>query len=109
MRVMRRLLATCLFAKIFVPRRFAWANCSVICFQEIQRASGCSHSCCCTILAATHASTPTASWSHSRSKTNLWDRDEIEKGLELIETALQLQNIGPYQLQAAIAALHAHA
>jgi RNA polymerase sigma-70 factor, ECF subfamily len=27
----------------------------------------------------------------------------------LVETALRLQNIGPYQLQAAIAALHAHA
>jgi RNA polymerase sigma-70 factor (ECF subfamily) len=40
---------------------------------------------------------------------SLWDRDEIEKGLELVETALRLQNIGPYQLQAAIAALHAQA
>jgi RNA polymerase sigma-70 factor (ECF subfamily) len=40
---------------------------------------------------------------------SLWDRTEIQQGLELVETALRLQNIGPYQLQAAIAALHAHA
>jgi len=40
---------------------------------------------------------------------SLWDRVEIEQGLQLVETALRLQNIGPYQLQAAIAALHAHA
>ncbi len=40
---------------------------------------------------------------------SLWDRVEIEQGLRLVETALRLQNIGPYQLQAAIAALHAHA
>jgi RNA polymerase sigma-70 factor (ECF subfamily) len=39
----------------------------------------------------------------------LWDRGEIGQGLELVETALRLQNIGPYQLQAAIAAIHAHA
>jgi RNA polymerase sigma-70 factor, ECF subfamily len=39
----------------------------------------------------------------------LWDRAEMTQGLELVETALRLQNIGPYQLQAAIAALHAHA
>jgi RNA polymerase sigma-70 factor, ECF subfamily len=40
---------------------------------------------------------------------SLWDRMEMAQGLQLVETALRLQNIGPYQLQAAIAALHAHA
>jgi RNA polymerase sigma-70 factor, ECF subfamily len=40
---------------------------------------------------------------------SLWDRDEIREGLELVDTALRLRNIGPYQLQAAIAALHAQA
>ncbi len=40
---------------------------------------------------------------------SLWDRDEIREGLELVDTALHLRNIGPYQLQAAIAALHAQA
>jgi len=39
---------------------------------------------------------------------SLWDRMEIQEGLALVETALRLQNIGPYQLQAAIAAIHAH-
>src|SRR3984957_17737101 len=40
---------------------------------------------------------------------SLWDRDEIREGLELVDTALHLRNIGPYQLQSAIAALHAQA
>jgi RNA polymerase sigma-70 factor, ECF subfamily len=40
---------------------------------------------------------------------SLWDHSEIEQGLALVDTALRLQHIGPYQLQAAIAALHAHA
>jgi RNA polymerase sigma-70 factor (ECF subfamily) len=40
---------------------------------------------------------------------SLWDANEIKQGLPLVETALRLHNIGPYQLQAAIAALHAQA
>jgi RNA polymerase sigma-70 factor, ECF subfamily len=40
---------------------------------------------------------------------SLWDRDEIREGLGLVDTALRLRNVGPYQLQAAIAALHAQA
>jgi RNA polymerase sigma-70 factor (ECF subfamily) len=40
---------------------------------------------------------------------SLWDRTEIEQGLTLVDTALRLQDLGPYQVQAAIAALHAHA
>jgi RNA polymerase sigma-70 factor (ECF subfamily) len=40
---------------------------------------------------------------------SLWDRNEIREGLDLVDTALHLRNIGPYQLQAAIAALHAQA
>jgi RNA polymerase sigma-70 factor (ECF subfamily) len=40
---------------------------------------------------------------------SLWDANEIKEGLPLVETALRLQDLGPYQLQAAIAALHAHA
>jgi RNA polymerase sigma-70 factor (ECF subfamily) len=39
----------------------------------------------------------------------LWDRAAIAEGLELVEKALRLGPIGPYQLQAAIAALHAEA
>jgi RNA polymerase sigma-70 factor (ECF subfamily) len=38
-----------------------------------------------------------------------WDQDAIAEGLELVETALRLGRPGPYQLQAAIAALHAQA
>jgi RNA polymerase sigma-70 factor (ECF subfamily) len=39
----------------------------------------------------------------------LWDREAIAQGLALVERALALHNIGPYQLQAAIAALHSRA
>jgi len=39
----------------------------------------------------------------------LWDEREINEGLELTEKALRQGRAGPYQLQAAIAALHAEA
>lgn len=38
-----------------------------------------------------------------------WDRAEIEEGLSWVQKALRLRRIGPYQLQAAIAAVHAEA
>lgn len=38
-----------------------------------------------------------------------WDREEIEEGSHLLETALGFHRVGNYQLQAAIAALHAEA
>ena len=37
---------------------------------------------------------------------SLWDGDEIEQGRRALERALPLRRPGPYQLQAAIAALH---
>lgn len=40
---------------------------------------------------------------------SLWDREEIEEGVRLVETALTLGQVGNYQLQAAIAAVHAEA
>jgi RNA polymerase sigma-70 factor (ECF subfamily) len=40
---------------------------------------------------------------------SLWDRAEIEEGLRLVETALRLGQAGSYQIQAAIAAVHAEA
>ena len=40
---------------------------------------------------------------------SLWKRDQIAEGLRLVERALQSGRIGPYQLQAAIGALHAQA
>jgi len=40
---------------------------------------------------------------------DLWDQDEITEGLKLIQQALRLRRVGPYQLQAAIAAVHAEA
>ena len=38
-----------------------------------------------------------------------WDRDQIAEGIELVEQALRMRRPGPYQVQAAIAALHARA
>lgn len=40
---------------------------------------------------------------------HLWHRAQIEEGLSLLDTALALGAPGPYQLQAAISALHATA
>jgi len=40
---------------------------------------------------------------------SLWDQDEIAEGLALVERALRIGPLGPYQLQAAIAAVHSHA
>jgi RNA polymerase sigma-70 factor (ECF subfamily) len=39
----------------------------------------------------------------------LWDRRQIDEGVRLVERALASRRIGPYVLQAAIAALHAEA
>ena len=38
---------------------------------------------------------------------SLWNRDQIAEGLTLVERALSSRRIGPYTLQAAIAAVHA--
>ena len=38
-----------------------------------------------------------------------WKRDQIREGLATVERALQMGRVGPYQLQAAIAAVHAEA
>lgn len=38
-----------------------------------------------------------------------WNRDAIAEGLAVLDRALQMRRRGPYQLQAAIAALHARA
>jgi RNA polymerase sigma-70 factor (ECF subfamily) len=40
---------------------------------------------------------------------SLWDEARIEEGLRVLDRALSLRRPGPYQLQAAIAALHARA
>jgi len=39
----------------------------------------------------------------------LWHQDQIAEGIRLVERALGRRNVGPYQLQAAIAAIHAEA
>ena len=44
-----------------------------------------------------------------RQDRALWDRAMIEEGCALVERALKRGRVGPYELQAAIAALHAEA
>lgn len=39
----------------------------------------------------------------------LWDRDEIEEGLVLLDRAMRMRRPGPFQIQAAISGLHAQA
>jgi RNA polymerase sigma-70 factor, ECF subfamily len=39
----------------------------------------------------------------------IWDRNEIAEGSSVVERALKMRRAGPYQLQAAIAALHCQA
>jgi RNA polymerase sigma-70 factor (ECF subfamily) len=40
---------------------------------------------------------------------NQWNRDQIREGVGLLEVALGMGRVGPYQLQAAISAVHAEA
>jgi RNA polymerase sigma-70 factor (ECF subfamily) len=39
----------------------------------------------------------------------LWDQAQIKEGIPILETALKMRQAGPYQIQAAIAALHSEA
>ncbi len=39
----------------------------------------------------------------------LWNQDQIEEGVRILDNALGMRTTGPYQIQAAIAALHAQA
>lgn len=45
----------------------------------------------------------------SEQDRSLWDAQQIEQGAALVVRALSTQRVGPYALQAAIAALHAEA
>jgi RNA polymerase sigma-70 factor (ECF subfamily) len=38
-----------------------------------------------------------------------WHQEQIAEGIELVERALRMRRVGPYQLQAAIAAVHSEA
>ena len=40
---------------------------------------------------------------------SLWERDKIDEGTAILDTALPFRRAGPYQIQAAVAALHAAA
>ncbi len=40
---------------------------------------------------------------------NLWNKDQIEQGIQLVQSALKQKQLGSYQIQAAISALHCEA
>ena len=40
---------------------------------------------------------------------SMWDRNEIREGTAILDSALPMRRPGPYQIQAAVAALHANA
>jgi RNA polymerase sigma-70 factor (ECF subfamily) len=40
---------------------------------------------------------------------SLWNQDQLREGVRLVKEALRLRSVGPYQLQAAIAGVHAEA
>jgi len=40
---------------------------------------------------------------------SLWDQNQITEGSKLVDRALRMRRVGPYQLQAAIAAVHSEA
>ena len=41
-----------------------------------------------------------------QDRTRAWNGDQIAEGIELVDAALPVGPVGPYQLQAAIAAVH---
>lgn len=45
----------------------------------------------------------------SDQNRSLWDRRDIQEGLALVDAAFHMRHIGPYQIQAAISAMHARA
>ena len=99
-------------ATICRPRRSAWAGCwSSSCPSPDPRRSACSRSCCCTRRGAPPATT-------DDGELVLLDRPgprragtgrRSPKAPALVERALRSRRIGPYTLQAAIAAVHADA
>ncbi len=40
---------------------------------------------------------------------SLWDKRDVQEGLALVDKAFNMRHVGPYQIQAAISALHARA
>lgn len=45
----------------------------------------------------------------SEQDRSVWDQRDVQEGLALVEKAFNMRHLGPYQLQAAISALHARA
>jgi predicted RNA polymerase sigma factor len=80
----------------------------VNCSPPNPRTRGCSRSCSCRIRAAPRAATRPAITLEYQDRS-LWDTQWIAEGLALVERALGAKAVGPYQLQAAIAAVHAQA
>ena len=106
-RAMPRRRATRSSGASCAPRRSGWHGSSSRCSPTSRRRAGCSRSCSCTTPGATRASGRDGELvlldDQDRSR---WDAERIAEGRALVERALVERRPGPYQLQAAIAALH---
>ena len=75
-----------------------------------QSSTGCSLSCCCTMRAGPAAFDRTERSCRSPSRTGaVGTTNLIAEGVTITQTALARDQLGAYQAQAAIAALHADA
>lgn len=61
------------------------------------------------LLVLLHARRRARAWPLEEQDRSLWDRQQLGVGLELVERALRIGPVGPYQIEAAIAAVHSHA
>ena len=70
------------------------------------RCSGCSRSCCSPKRADRRTGPGGELVPLAEQRRELWNRDLVAEGVALITEALRRGNIGEYQIQAAIAAVH---
>ena len=74
------------------------------------RRGGCSRWCCSPMHAGRRESTRDGLLVPLEDQDrSLWDREKIEEGTAILDAALPFRRAGPYQIQAAVAALHAAA
>ena len=80
------------------------------CCPTSPRSAACSPSCCSPSPGAPRGPVRPASSSRSTSRTGpRWDAELIAEGSERVERAMRRGRVGAYQLQAAVAAVHAEA
>ena len=97
-------------ARRCAKKRSGWRGCCSRCFPASRKSWASPRSFCSSMRARRRGSTPTApSYCLDDQDRRLWDRDLIAEGFALIDKAVRHRRPGPYQIQAAIAGVHAHA